>query len=254
MKLIKEKLKVFLLTILFHLGAHTDLEFCENNVSDTYLTNTLSVEHATYIANELEIPLLYISTAGVFDGKKEFYNDDDIPNPLCHYAKSKFAAEQYVQIKANKFLICRAGWMMGGGPKKDKKFINKIIQQIQKGSKRLHVVNDKSGTPTYTFDFANNVKILIEKEIYGLFNLVSEGSSTRYDVAKEILNILKLNNQIKLQSVDSSFFNKTYFVKRPKSEILINKKLNLLKLNIMRDWKICLKEYIKSDFNFMLFK
>ena len=54
---------------LFHLGAYTDLEFCEQNVDDTYNTNTLSVENAVYIANELDIPLLYISTAGIFDGK-----------------------------------------------------------------------------------------------------------------------------------------------------------------------------------------
>ena len=50
---------------LFHIGAYTDLEFCENNIDDTYATNTISVENAVKIANELEIPLLYISTAGI---------------------------------------------------------------------------------------------------------------------------------------------------------------------------------------------
>src|SRR5664279_1461278 len=58
---------------LFHLGAYTDLEFCEKNVDDTYMTNTISVENAVYIANRLDIPLLYISTAGIFDGAKESY-------------------------------------------------------------------------------------------------------------------------------------------------------------------------------------
>jgi len=60
---------------LFHLGAHTDLEYCELNLEDTYLTNTTSVENAVFIANKLNIPLLYISTAGIFDGKKDFYDD-----------------------------------------------------------------------------------------------------------------------------------------------------------------------------------
>ncbi len=53
---------------LFHIGAYTDLEFCEQNPDETYLTNTLSVENAVYIANRLDIPLLYISTAGIFEG------------------------------------------------------------------------------------------------------------------------------------------------------------------------------------------
>ena len=38
---------------LFHLGAYTDLEFCEKNVDDTYMTNTIAVENAVHIANEL---------------------------------------------------------------------------------------------------------------------------------------------------------------------------------------------------------
>ena len=75
---------------LFHLGAYTDLEFCEKNPNDTLITNTLSVENASYISNELDIPLLFISTAGIFDGKKELYDDWDMPNPLGYYAKSKY--------------------------------------------------------------------------------------------------------------------------------------------------------------------
>ena len=51
---------------LFHIGAYTDLEYCEKNIDDTYLTNTISVENAVYIANKLDIPILYISTAGIF--------------------------------------------------------------------------------------------------------------------------------------------------------------------------------------------
>ena len=55
---------------LFHVGAHTDLEYCELHEEDAYETNTKSVEYAVEIANDLDIPLLYISTAGIFDGKK----------------------------------------------------------------------------------------------------------------------------------------------------------------------------------------
>ncbi|HEY0771254.1 MAG TPA: sugar nucleotide-binding protein, partial [Sphingobacteriaceae bacterium] len=155
---------------LFHLGAYTDLEFCELNVDDTYLTNTLSVENAVYIANSLNIPLLYISTAGIFDGQKELYDDWDQPNPLGHYARSKYMGERYVCENASKYIICRAGWMMGGGPEKDKKFINKLIKQLVNGNRELFIVNDKDGTPTFTVDFARTVKLLFEKEHWGLYN------------------------------------------------------------------------------------
>ena len=146
---------------LFHLGAFTDLEYCDLNEELTYHTNTTSVKTAVSIANELNIPLLYISTAGIFDGKKDVYDESDIPNPMGHYAKSKYLGEKWVFENAKDYLICRAGWMMGGGPKKDKKFIQKILYQIKSGKKELFIVNDKLGTPTYTHDFAINVKLLI---------------------------------------------------------------------------------------------
>ena len=164
---------------LFHLGAYTDLEFCELNADEAFNTNTLSVENAVYLANELDIPLLYISTAGIFDGEKEAYDDWDQPNPLGVYARAKYMGERFVTEKAKRFLVCRAGWMMGSGPKKDKKFIQKLMKQLKDGKQELFIVDDKDGTPTYTHDFARNVRVLIEKEYWGLYNMVCGGQTSR---------------------------------------------------------------------------
>ena len=234
---------------LFHIGAYTDLEFCEENSDDTYNTNTLSVENAVIIANKLNIPLLYISTAGIFDGKKELYDDWDMPNPLGVYARSKYMGERYVCENSDRFLVCRAGWMMGSGPKKDKKFIQKLMKQLKDGSKELFIVDDKDGTPTYTHDFAKNVKLLIEKEYWGLYNLVCGGETSRLEVTNELLRLLKLDNTIKVNSVKSDHFKDIYFAERPPNERLVNKKLNLRNINIMQDWKIALKEYIKNYYS-----
>jgi dTDP-4-dehydrorhamnose reductase len=245
----KEDVYGFKPDYLFHLGAYTDLEYCEMHQDDTYLTNTTSVENAVYIANQLNIPLLYISTAGIFDGKKEFYDDWDEPNPLGHYARSKYMGERYVREHAKKHIICRAGWMMGGGPKKDKKFINKIIKQLATGTRDLHVVNDKDGTPTYTVDFAKNVKLLFEKEYWGLYNLVCNGETSRREVAEELVSILGLTEEVTFHEVSSDYFKDTYYAPRPVSERLINKKLNLREANLMRDWKVSLKDYVASYYS-----
>ena len=231
---------------LFHLGAYTDLEYCELHPDQTLITNTLSVENALFIANELSIPLLYISTAGIFDGKKEVYDDWDIPNPQGFYARSKYAGEVFVKENAKRYLICRAGWMMGGGPKKDKKFIHKLMKQIKKGKKELFIVNDKLGTPTYTHDFARNVNLLLKKEFWGLYNMVCEGVSSRLEIARELISLLSLDKRIKIIEVTSDMFKKEYFAPRPDSERLINQKLDLRGMNIMRNWKIALKEYIEN--------
>lgn len=231
---------------LFHLGAHTDLEYCENHPDDTYITNTLAVENAVLIANKLSIPLLYISTAGIFDGGKAVYDDWDAPRPLGVYARSKYLGERIVVENSNRYLVCRAGWMMGAGPAKDKKFVQKLMKQLKEGRTELHIVDDKDGTPTYTHDFARNVKLVLERELWGLYNMVCGGQTSRFEVAQELLRILGLAEKIRLQAVHSSYFVKEYFAPRPACERLVNRKLDLRRLNIMRDWRVALREYLSN--------
>lgn len=231
---------------LFHLGAYTDLEFCEQNAEDTYKTNTLAVENAVYLANQLDIPLLYISTAGIFDGKKELYDDWDQPNPLGVYARSKYMGERYVVENARRFLVCRAGWMMGAGPSKDKKFVQKLMKQLKEGKKELFIVDDKDGTPTFTHDFARNVKALIQKEYWGLYNMVCGGQTSRLEVAGELLKLMGLEKEVKITSVNSDYFKQTYFAERPPCERLVNRKLELRELNLMQDWKSALHQYVNA--------
>ena len=71
-----KEVKEFNPDYLFHIGALTDLEYCERNIEITHQSNTISVKTAIDISNSLQIPLLYISTAGIFDGKKETYDDN----------------------------------------------------------------------------------------------------------------------------------------------------------------------------------
>ena len=154
--------------------------------------------------------------------------------------------ERFVVENANRYLICRAGWMMGSGPKKDKKFIQKIMKQLKDGKQELFIVNDKDGTPTYTQDFAKTVKALLEKEYWGLYNCVCGGQTSRLEVTKELLEILGLKDKVKLNVVTSDYFKDIYFAERPPCERLDNRKLKIRDANLMRDWKVSLNEYINN--------
>ena len=120
---------------LFHIGAYTDLEYCETHQDDTYATNAIAVENAVYISNKLNIPILYISTAGIFDGSKDTFDDWDLPNPIGHYARSKYAGELFVEKHSPRHLICRAGWMMGGGPRRTKNSLKKLCYSSKMAKK-----------------------------------------------------------------------------------------------------------------------
>jgi dTDP-4-dehydrorhamnose reductase len=232
--------------ILIHLGAYTSLEYCDTNEMDALNNNVTSLETAVHLSNLLDIPLLFISTAGIFDGQKDEYDDWDAPGPLGVYARSKVLAEDFITKNANKYFVMRAGWMMGGGPKKDKKFVGKIIKQLKGGNKELYIVNDKDGTPTYTHDFASVAKEILKTNRYGVYNCVCEGLTSRLEVATEIVKLLGLESDIKITEVSSDYFSKEYFSHRPPSERLRNKKLEIIGLNYMRPWREALKVYVEE--------
>ncbi len=238
-------------SIIIHLAALTDLEYCEKNSRDAWATNALGAENAAILARKYNALLVYISTAGIFGGEKDEYADFDTPNPLSYYSKSKYHGEQFIERYLSNYYIFRAGWMMGGGLKKDKKFINKIYKQIKAGSKELFVVDDKLGTPTYTVDFANSIMKVIDSGYYGLYNQVCEGSCSRFDVAQEFVKLLELTDKVKVTKVSSDYWKEEYFAPRPASEKLVNVKLTMRGINYMRDWRVCLGEYaleFKKDF------
>jgi dTDP-4-dehydrorhamnose reductase len=235
--------------IILNFAALVDLEYCEKNQDDCYSTNTIAAINLFNLAKDLNIPYVFISTAGIFGNDKEFYTEEDQPHPLSAYGKSKYFTEQLL-LNQNypKYWIFRAGWMMGGGPEKDKKFVNKIMKQIKSGAKELFVVDDKLGVPTYTKDFALSILRHIEEELpYGLYNMVSQGEASRYETALAINEYLNLG--LVIHKVNSDYFKTEYFAPRPYSEKLINKSLNDLGKNYMRNWKVCLNEYLNEYFS-----
>ncbi len=243
---ILEKALKFEPDLIINLAALTDLEYCEKNPAITWKTNALGAENMALVSKKLNATHIYISTAGIFDGRQEYYNDFEQPNPLSVYAKSKYYGETAIEKMLDNYFIFRAGWMMGGGIEKDKKFINKIFKQVLEGKKELFVVEDKLGTPTYTVNFAESMFEIVQTELYGLYNMVCEGSCSRYDVAVEFIRLLGLEKKININIVDSEYFKEEYFAPRPFSEKLLNLKLSSRGIDFMKNWKECLEDYVGS--------
>lgn len=228
--------------IVFHLAAETDVDKCEIEPEHAYLTNTIGTENVALACQKTDTVMVYISTAGVFDGNKnEPYNEFDTPNPINIYGKSKWEGEKIVGSLLSKYFIFRAGWMMGGG-KKDKKFVGKIVNLL-KNKNELSVVNDKIGTPTFVDDLAKCMISMIKTDRYGLFHMANKGICSRYDIACEIVKILR-RKDVKINPVNSAAFPLP--APRGRSEAMVNFKLDLLGLNSMRTWQEALHQYLKD--------
>ena len=229
--------------LILHLAAETDLERCETDQDHAYLTNALGTQNVALVAAELGVPLVYISTAGIFDGLKNGpYTEFDRPNPINIYGGSKYEGELIVkQLVAHHFIV-RAGWMIGGR-ERDHKFVAKILDQLKGGTRTIYAVTDKLGTPTYTEDFANNLLALVATPFYGVYHMTCEGSGSRFDVAKAILKYFG-RTDVEVVAVGSDHFAETYFAPRPYSEMMRNYALELRGLNLMRPWPVALAAYL----------
>jgi dTDP-4-dehydrorhamnose reductase len=233
---------------VLHLAAETSLEISDAEPDHGYLTNAIATKYMALACRRAQVPLVYISTAGVFDGTKVGpYTEFDAPNPLNVYGDSKQKGEVFVRELLDDFYIIRAGWMVGGGPKKDHKFVARILQQVREGRTAIHAVTDKLGTPTYTPDFAGCFLGLIQSEVYGTYHMACGGEGSRYDVAKRILEILG-RDDIELVAVTSEYFVEEFPSERPYSEIMRNMALDLQGMNTMRPWPDALDDYIHTYF------
>jgi len=233
--------------MLFHLAAETDLEICETQVDYAFEENFLGTQHACVVCRNLDIPLVYVSTAGVFDGTKDGpYTEFDRPNPINVYGQSKYQGERIVRETLPQHYIIRAGWMIGGG-ERDKKFVHKILDRLDHGAKTIHAVTDKIGTPTYAPAFSVVLEKLVRTRCYGTYHLACKGRASRYEVAAKILETLG-RNDINLKAVSSDFFSTEFFAPRPRSEEMRNYVLDLMSMNEMPHWTDSLETYLKNHF------
>jgi dTDP-4-dehydrorhamnose reductase len=222
--------------IILHLAAETDVDRCERDPEDAYAVNSLGTYNMAVAAKNLGAKLVYISTAGVFDGKKkEPYEEDDEPNPQNYYGRSKYIGELVVRGVLKDYIIARAGWMFGGGPQKDQKFVAKIIKQLDQPE--IRAVNDKIGSPTYAKDLISGIKKLLSADKVGTYHLSDKGVCSRYDVAMEIVRVLKPG--MKVAPVDSSQFKLD--ATRVYSEAMVSKE------DLTRPWQEALEEYLRTE-------
>ena len=230
---------------VLHLAAATDVDRCEQDPDWAFHVNAVATQNMALACQRYSVPLVYISSAAIFSGDKlDPYHEFDPPSPANVYGHSKLGGEQVISTLLQHYYIVRAGWMIGGGAQKDKKFVGKIARLIFEGKNELSVVNDKIGSPTYAKDLLEGIKALIETRYYGLYHMVNRGFGSRYEIALLLREALQ-RPDVSILPVSSAFFPLP--APRGRSEALRNLKLELLGLDQMRPWEDAVREYVVSE-------
>ncbi len=169
--------------LVIHPAAWTDVDGCARDPDRALLVNALGTRNVALACQRLDVPLVYISTNEVFDGRAtEPYLEFDEPHPINAYARSKYAGEHYVRQLLRRFYIVRIAWVFGG----PRNFV-RTIQRLATEREHLRIVDDEVGNPTYAVDVAEAISRLVREPAYGTYHLVNEGYCSRYDFAGEIL-------------------------------------------------------------------
>lgn len=248
----EREVQLFRPDFIFHLAALTNLEECEKDLPRAYAVNALSVKYMAQLSAKYGAKLVYTSTANIFDGEKRIYTEADEPAPLNVYGLTKHIGELMAKYYAPNNLIIRLGWLIGGGPLLDKKFVSRIVEQIGSGAKELKVVSDKFGTISYTRDVAKTIGLLLSKNAEGVYHAVSPGVTNRYEIAQKIVSVLGYKSMVRVVPVNSDHFATVFSTPRPVNECLLNGRLKDEGIYTLRTWEDALQDYLEKDFAYAL--
>lgn len=218
--------------IVLHLAAKTDVDGCEKDKAlgqdgkawKVNVEGTRNVADACLGANK---KLIYISTDFVFDGTNPpagGYSEEDIPNPINWYAKTKYEGEKIVQDLKTPWIIARIAYPYRANFTKID-FFRAILEKLQEG-KSVTVITDHIFTPTFIDDIASALDTLIGSSSQGIFHIVGSQSLTPLDAVNLIADEFELDKSKINKTTRSEFFNKS--APRPFQLVLKNDKIGKL--------------------------
>ena len=180
--------------IIINTAAITNVDYCEKFERNAFDVNVTGTKNIAEIAEKLGSKLIHISTDAVFSGSKKFYVEEDKPNPISVYGKTKLESEKIIS-KVNDSVILRPSVLFGWIPfeyiktkdesRKTMNFGLWVIDQLYKNNK-MSIVNDQINTPTLADNLAENIIEIIKKDLTGIFHLSGLSCISRLDFSKKI--------------------------------------------------------------------
>jgi len=231
--------RTFAPDVIIHTAAITDVDGCERNPDLAYRVNVLGSRNMAVAALQAGAAMVCISTDYVFDGEQEApYREDDAPNPLSVYARTKWLGEEQVRRLVARHYIVRVAWLYGDGPRN---FVRTVLR-LADDRDSVSMVTDEWGSPTNAEDVAAALQRLIALPAYGTYQLPNAGVCSRYDWAAEILRLAGRTGDLEL--VPSQNYQRLAQV--PKHVELRN--FNGAEIGIvMRPWQEALQDYMGTQ-------
>lgn len=222
-----------------HAGAFTAVDVAEASPMQAFKINVVGTRNIAAACLSYNSKMVYLSSDYVFDGRQnQPYTEFDRPNPINVYGRSKWEGELIAARICPRLFIIRTSWLYGDG----RNFVRTILKLAQE-KEYLTVVNDQTGTPTYTSDLVQGIMSIIKTDGFGTYHMSNNGYCTWFDFAKEIVKLAGLATPI--QPVCTQEFAAPAL--RPCYSVLRNYMLELSVGDKFRSWQEALADYLNEE-------
>jgi len=219
-------------------AAYTNVDGCETERDLCFAVNAEGVRNIARACSDRDIKVVHFSTDYVFDGTKgKPYVEEDLCNPINVYGQSKLQSEIYLKEYAGDYLLIRTAWLYG---RTGKNFVKTILDKARQ-EKKLRVVNDQVGSPTYSADLALAVRLLLEGNHAGVFNVTNRGRCSWYDFAVRIIQYAQIPD-VEIEAISSGMLQRQAL--RPAYSVLSCRKFIQETNKTTRYWQVALKDFL----------
>jgi dTDP-4-dehydrorhamnose reductase len=235
------------LTWIINCAAYTAVDKAEEEPDLAFAVNETGVVNLCRAAKAAHAALLHISTDYVFDGTKEGdYREEDTPNPIGVYARSKHRGELAVQDSLDRYVIVRTAWLYG---RQGRSFVSTMTDRFRKPGK-VCIVNDHWGNPTYAKDLACAILAIIEHPgpPNGVYHFANEGRTCWFEFAAEIYSQAVARGaaipEVELIPIPAAEYPAKAY--RPRNSALSKEKIKRTFDVVTRSWQDALRSFFEE--------
>lgn len=226
-------------SVIINCAGMIDVEACERDQIMAYKVNALGARNMSAAARMVDASIIHISTDDVFAGDSLTpLTEFDVTMPTSVYGKSKLAGEMMVRELNPKHLVIRSSWSYDEG----NNFLTHLLTQAELG-KCIEVACDQVGTPTSMDALAKGILNLMNGNEYGVYHVSCEGSCTRYEFAKKVLELTGKDTSL-IKPVLAKDLEGGY--EHPLNTVLENLMLKMTEIYKMPTWEADLEEYLET--------
>ena len=172
-------------SIIVNAASYTDVDGCEIHQSEARAVNVGGVKNLVKACQAAKIRLVHLSTDYVFDGESGPYSEDDPPNPVNFYGKTKLESENVIKQSGIVSLIVRTNVLYGFGERVKKNFLLWLLEKLSAGDK-LKIVNDQFNNPTLADNLSQCILEMVDGDLTGVIHIGGADYLSRYDFAVRV--------------------------------------------------------------------